>query len=265
MMHFRKVLNGLRDPRKSWAYLLAGDVGVEQLNKERFAAELTVASARTIRSLLSEPKFREFKHEIGLETATGAPGHAAHGELIYAMCRVLHPDVVVETGVASGVSTAYILEALDRNNKGRLYSVDLPVYEDDLSAEVPDYRTRPITFVPLGKEVGWVVPANLRKRWILRLGSSANMLPHILKEAGSVDMFLHDSEHSFKNMMWEFETVWRELSEGGVLLADDVGMNSAFTDFCERAGTSACVIDGRLGGARKRREVMRRKRHPRAQ
>ena len=41
---------------------------------------------------------------------------------------VLHqrPSVVVETGVAHGVTSRIVLEALNRNDRGHLSSIDLP-------------------------------------------------------------------------------------------------------------------------------------------
>jgi len=62
------------------------------------------------------------------------------GILLYAMVRALKPEVVVETGVANGVSSSFILKALDRNSRGRLYSIDLH-YREGVS-------------VPIGKGIG---------------------------------------------------------------------------------------------------------------
>ena len=50
----------------------------------------------------------------------------AEATTLYALCRKLKPDVVVETGVASGVSSSYILCALHENEHGQLYSIDVP-------------------------------------------------------------------------------------------------------------------------------------------
>ena len=78
-----------------------------------------------------------------------------------AMLRELKPECVVETGIANGVSSAYILLALHRNQRGTLHSIGLP---DPL-------------YLPDGKEAGWFVPKWLRKPWrveiaypFLRLG-----------------------------------------------------------------------------------------------
>jgi hypothetical protein len=40
--------------------------------------------------------------------------------------RSLKPRVIVETGVASGLSSAHILRALAANGTGTLHSIDLP-------------------------------------------------------------------------------------------------------------------------------------------
>ena len=44
------------------------------------------------------------------------------GTMLYVICRKLGPETVVETGVASGISSSYILCALEVNCIGKLYS-----------------------------------------------------------------------------------------------------------------------------------------------
>ena len=44
--------------------------------------------------------------------------------LLYYVCKIIKPEKIVETGVANGKSTSYILQALNENNKGTLYSID---------------------------------------------------------------------------------------------------------------------------------------------
>jgi predicted O-methyltransferase YrrM len=45
---------------------------------------------------------------------------------IYVIIRVLKPNIIVETGVANGASSFYILLALKRNKKSHLFSIDFP-------------------------------------------------------------------------------------------------------------------------------------------
>jgi predicted O-methyltransferase YrrM len=129
----------------------------------------------------------------------------------YLACRLLRPDVVVETGVAYGVSSAFILKALDENGGGTLHSIDLP----PLRREYERYW-------------GIAVPEVLKGRWVLHRGSSAGTLPGLLRNLKTVDLFLHDSLHTRRNMRREIETVWPHLNTGGVVLADDVERNGAF-------------------------------------
>jgi predicted O-methyltransferase YrrM len=131
----------------------------------------------------------------------------------YLACRLLEPAVVVETGVAYGVSSAFILKALGENGRGVLHSVDLP-----------PLRQRYDEFW------GIVVDEMLKTHWSIHRGSSERVLPGLLEEVGIVDLFLHDSLHTYRNMRREFETVWPCLRAGGVILADDVERNRAFDE-----------------------------------
>lgn len=149
-------------------------------------------------------------HQRGIPI--GGMTTSGRSPILYVICRVLRPRIVLETGVASGVSSTYILHALDRNKLGTLYSVDFPTSTDGLSS-------------------GWLVPDCLRNRWRLILGKSSEKLPVLLDELPKVDVFLHDSDHSYENMMFEFRTVWPYIREGGLLLSDDTHMNRSFFDF----------------------------------
>lgn len=161
-------------------------------------------------------------------------------ELMYIIVRLLKPNCVVETGVAAGVSSTFILEALNRNDKGELYSIDLPlmgVAEDGWKY-----------WRPAGKEPGWIIPDSLRHRWHLVLGSSQQVLVPLLTRLGEIDLFLHDSLHTFRNMEFEYQTAWRFIRLGGYLLSHDVG--APYLKFCRSAGTLPLHY-ARVGGVRK--------------
>jgi predicted O-methyltransferase YrrM len=89
--------------------------------------------------------------------------------------------------------------------------------------------------IPPGKQPGWMVPAELRERWQLVLGRSQEELPPLLERVGGIDFFMHDSEHSYECMSFEFEAAWAALRPGGALVADDVTVNSAWDEFVGRA------------------------------
>ncbi|ACR41605.1 O-methyltransferase [Saccharolobus islandicus] len=45
--------------------------------------------------------------------------------LIYCLIREIKPQLVIETGVANGISTFLILNAIMKNGNGKLYSIDI--------------------------------------------------------------------------------------------------------------------------------------------
>jgi predicted O-methyltransferase YrrM len=147
------------------------------------------------------------------------------GALLYTLTRALRPTRLIETGTANGVSTAYFLAALDRNGTGRLVSIDLPFTDagGGLAAIVPGSEIALVNASPLppGKSPGWMVPEQLRANWELRLGDARELLPAAVEEGG-LDLFFHDSLHTREHMLFEFETAWPYLKDGGVLASDDI-------------------------------------------
>jgi predicted O-methyltransferase YrrM len=125
----------------------------------------------------------------------------------------------VETGVANGVSSSYLLLALHKNGgSGRLHSIGL----DDPA------------FLPPGDKPGWLVPDWLREGWRLHIGDARQILPSLLSRLGTVDVFIHDSLHTYEHMIWEFETAHPFVRSGGLIFSDDALWNNAFQDFARK-------------------------------
>lgn len=149
---------------------------------------------------------------------------------LYFLIRELKPETIIETGVHRGVSSLFILQALYDNNKGELFSIDLPLAE-----YITDSNVSTKSILPTDK-VGICVPEHLKKKWNLILGDSKEELPKVLKKINSLDVFLHDSKHTYEHMIWEFKTVWPHLNSKGVLISDDTNWNESFRDFCSEMG-----------------------------
>jgi predicted O-methyltransferase YrrM len=132
---------------------------------------------------------------------------------LYGLTRWLRPAVVVESGGFIGMSSAFILKALADENlaTAKLYSIEWSE-ECEQGALIPD-KSRP-QFAPMRGKV-----EDFLKR---------NELPP------SIDMFLHDSSHSYRHMLWEFRQFWPRLRDGGLLVSHDVQMNAAFPEFIAR-------------------------------
>jgi hypothetical protein len=176
---------------------------------------------------------------------TGRLGYE-EGVRLYALVRKLAPRVAVETGVCNGFSTAFVLLALARNGAGELHSIDLP--------EVVGADYEPGTFwegkqgaaIPPGKEPGWMIPHDLRERWRLVVGRSQEELPPLLEALGAIDLFVHDSEHSYECMNFEFRAVWPTLAEGAALVADDWNWNEAFAELARDADRTPITLGKKL-------------------
>lgn len=152
-------------------------------------------------------------------------GDVTVARLSYGLVRALCAEVVVETGVCYGVASAFILQALHRNGQGQLYSIDLP----PLRRNADDF-------------VGRLIPEGLKRRWTLHRGSSRRLLGPLLRATGPIDMFLHDSLHTFSNMTMEFGLAWKALRPGGVIVSDDVQSNGAFRQFAESVDPAFSLV-----------------------
>lgn len=146
-----------------------------------------------------------------------------HAAFLYTLVRLVKPDKVVESGVANGFSSYVMLSALARNSAGNLTSVDI---RDD---------------------VGFLVPASLRERWqlvVLNKQGSPESLREVLRPGKTIDVFLHDSSHTYSNQLREYRLAWRVLRSGGYLLSDDVDSSFAFLDHVSTYRVRPAVLVG---------------------
>ncbi|MGI8469869.1 MAG: class I SAM-dependent methyltransferase [Pyrinomonadaceae bacterium] len=180
-----------------------------------------------LRGFLAESALAEIEEQIerGIRKISNAEipfplvhnGDPKLGRLCYVMCRAIKPAVFVETGVAYGVTSSFILKALKVNNHGKLSSVDRP----------PATRSA-------ASFIGTLIPDELRDNWQLHRGESQKLLPALLSELKEVNIFLHDSRHTYGNMSAEFKLVAPYLTNRGVLIADDINRNIAFQEWVTR-------------------------------
>jgi len=168
--------------------------------------------------------------QSGERFSLGVIGHT-EGVYLYAVLRTLRPRVAVETGVANGFSTAFSLLALQANGDGELHSIDLPREVGREYEAGTFYEGEGRAGIPAGSDPGWLIPPELKERWTLTLGRSQEELPPLLERLGTIDSFMHDSEHSFECMWFEFNQAWPALRPGGVLVSDDVNSTEAFSRF----------------------------------
>jgi hypothetical protein len=146
---------------------------------------------------------------------------------IWCLTRHLRPRIVVETGVAHGVTSRFILEALESNGAGHLWSIDLPPFER-----------------PWHKQIGIAVGSRHADRWSYIKGSSRRHLPALLAQLGQIDLFIHDSLHSERNVRFEMDQAWAVLTTKGAIVVDDIDANWGFRSFTQTfVGHQALVCE----------------------
>tara|TARA_A100001011_G_C14167515_1_gene780989 strand:+ start:316 stop:1104 length:789 start_codon:yes stop_codon:yes gene_type:complete len=168
---------------------------------------------------------------------------STYRNIMYYLIRLLKPNCVVETGVMHGLTSAWILQALYDNKKGKLISIDLP--RRDWKKFFPNTPMGPGNLDPefeLGdQDPGWIIPDYLRKNWDLKLGPSNMHLEKVLKK-NSVDFFIHDSDHSYEIMSYECLKAF-EIRPNSFFVIDNFDDNGFLFEYLSKNRVNYSFID----------------------
>ena len=192
------------DPDSAWVARLSG--------AGRDEAEAAVAEARGERLLYAHLARQHAREGRDSYVDFDAPRE------LHALVRLLRPEDVVEVGVSSGVSSAYLLNALAKNGHGTLHSIDRPSYER--TSRSGGARTKFSCSLPPGRSTGWAVPPRLVGRWDLRLGDMANVLPMLSKQLQGIDLLVFDVPHDCTALSRGLQHMDRLLAPGAVVIID---------------------------------------------
>lgn len=168
---------------------------------------------KVVASFSAQIQESEFMEEMIRRRAAHTP-HGVMGWIdcatLYGLVRWHRPSVIVESGGYLGMSSAFILKALadEGLTDAKLYSIEFSKACSH-GILVPDELR--IGFIPLNADVKDLV--------------KSDRLPE------TVDMFLHDSSHRYRHMLWEFREFWKRLPDGGLLVSHDVHFSAAFSEF----------------------------------
>ncbi len=178
-----------------------------------------------------------------LERAHEAEGREGYVEIdapleLHALVRLRRPVHVLEVGVSSGVSSAYLLDAMERNGAGTLHSIDLPSHPRG------GKRPRVSWSLPPGRSSGWAVPLPLRKRWDLRLGDKRDVLPLLGDELRRIDLVVYDVPHRDLGTREELRALDPRLPIGSIVIIDHGPGGEA----CSALRSWSEAHDGRMVG-----------------
>jgi len=188
---------------EDWSARLHTHLGATECGED----EIFIAKMAQANALLAHKGFK-----LGPESYFGFnDGDPEFLKAIWCLIRHLRPERVVETGVAHGLTSRLILEAMELNQSGHLWSIDKPPLDPSIAAQV-----------------GAAVDGTTAKRWTLLKGSSRQCLPAVLREIGKIDLFIHDSLHTDQNVRFEVFQALNSLGPGGYIVIDDIDANVAF-------------------------------------
>jgi predicted O-methyltransferase YrrM len=94
-----------------------------------------------------------------------------------------------------------------------------------------------------------MVPDAYRDRFEVWNGDAKTLLPKLVDKVGSIDLFYHDSDHTYNHMMFEFREAKRKLKSGGLIVGDDVSWNASVWDFADEHGVPSYNFKGAVGVA----------------
>jgi hypothetical protein len=122
---------------------------------------------------------------------------------LYAFVISAKPEVIVETGVANGITTNIILKALEETG-GTLHSFDV------------DPRTKNVY---QGKG-----------NWNFHLleGDFERDLEDQVSRIGKVDLWIHDSNHGYQWQAFEYNLAIAVLNPDGLIVSDDIDSSTAW-------------------------------------
>lgn len=132
------------------------------------------------------------------------------GELIQRIIATVKPSLTLETGMAYGVSTLYICEALSRlPHPGKHIAID-PAQSTDWQG-LGRYNVQKAGFEKMVQ--------------VIEQGSEI-ALPRLLADGARIEFAVIDGWHTFDHALVDFFYINRMLSVGGVVLLDDVNYES---------------------------------------
>lgn len=122
---------------------------------------------------------------------------------LYASIMTIRPNLVVETGVASGISTNVIMHALEKTG-GKLHSFDVDQRCSDIYDGSGDWNFH------------------------LLKGSLKRSLKSKIKKIGLIDYWIHDSNHGYSWQSFEYQLALEVLAPKGMLISDDIDASTAW-------------------------------------
>lgn len=140
---------------------------------------------------------------------------------LYVYIRITKPKLIVETGVANGFTTITILEAL-RGTEGVLHSFDIDANSKKVGENYKNWYWHQIDF----------------RRPLKSLKNS-------IVSIEGIDLWLHDSDHSYYWQSNEFTIARKKIKKHGLFISDDIDTSRAWKENKDFFSRSFVVLDSK--------------------
>jgi len=155
---------------------------------------------------------------------------ASNYELLYFIIRKFRPKNVLETGVAIGFSSCFILAGMKKNNYGKLFSSDFHYLG------VKDSK----------KYIGFL-PKKLKYDgdWSLLINGDEFNIPKFLNIIGNnkIDFFHYDSDKSYRGKLNTMNLVNKNTTKDTIYVFDDIQDDFFFRDFVKKKNLKHIIIE----------------------
>jgi len=148
-------------------------------------------------------------------------GGAGNYILLYFLIRKFKLVNIVETGVAAGWSSLFILRALKKNGKGYLYSSDFPYFRQ----QNPE------------KNIGLLAKNESNKDdWFLDIRGDDVALPKIVQRLknNTIDLLHYDSDKSYSGRDKALKVLNPKINSKTIIIFDDIQDNLHFKNYIEK-------------------------------
>ena len=157
-------------------------------------------------------------------------GGAGNYILLYFLIRKFKLVNIVETGVAAGWTSLFILRALKKNNNGYLYSSDFPYFR----LKNPE------------EHIGLLAKKESNKcNWFLDIRGDDIALPEIVTQLknNTIDLLHYDSDKSYSGRRKALEVLNSKINSKTIIIFDDIQANLHFKDYIEKNNKSFISIE----------------------
>ena len=209
-----KVYSKFFDPKPK----LTNKENLDQIVKSKISSEefiqkinpelMKIVNEDTDSIILDAKKIQEKNSNIEL-------GNNYAVEIIYFLMINFKPNIILETGVAAGLSSRCILEAIKKNSKGILYSSDFPYFRLDN----PE------------KYIGIMVPEELKKNWRLEILGDEKNIKKFKLEIDYADIILYDSDKRYSGKINFFKAINNLIRPNSIIVVDDLHNDSFFLEY----------------------------------